>query len=150
VLKGTGVPIPLGKSKINAVDEISAAASSIGDEVSRFDITMDKVAGVHELHSLQHLISNHKDGFEGETTTTFVELILKRWSEEIHNHQIVRILGAKIVNFCKSGSILKLTVNLIFVTQLGTAGTMLLKLHSNLNNGEGGRERISICRVWVL
>jgi hypothetical protein len=86
VLKGTGVPIPLGKSEINAVDEISAAASTIGDKVGRFDITMDKVTGVHELNTLQHLISNHEDGFEGESTATFVELILKGWTEEIHNH----------------------------------------------------------------
>lgn len=86
VLKGTGVPIPLGKSEINAVDEISAAASSVGDKVSWFDITVDKVTGVHELHTLQHLISNHEDSFEGESAAAFVELILERWTEEIHNH----------------------------------------------------------------
>mmetsp|Transcript_8493 Transcript_8493/g.13187 ORF Transcript_8493/g.13187 Transcript_8493/m.13187 type:complete len:256 (+) Transcript_8493:137-904(+) len=86
VLKGTGVPIPLGKSEINAVDEISAAASSIGDEVSWLNITMDKVAGVHELHTLQHLIRNHEDSFEGESTAAFVELILERWTKEVHNH----------------------------------------------------------------
>jgi hypothetical protein len=89
VLKGAGVPIPLGKPKIDAVDEISATASSIGNEVSRFDITVDKVAGVHELNSLQHLVSNHEYGFEGKATTAFVELILKGWTEKIHDHQIV-------------------------------------------------------------
>lgn len=81
VLKGARVSISLTQSEIDAVNEIAATASSISDEVCRLDITMDQVAGVHELHTLEHLISNHQNRFEGESAAAFVELIFEGRTE---------------------------------------------------------------------
>lgn len=70
--------VSLGKTEIDTVDEVTVSAAAISNKVSRLNITVDQVARVHEFDTLKHLVGNHKNGLEGEPTTTLVELILKR------------------------------------------------------------------------
>lgn len=102
--------ITLGKTEINTVDKVSIAASSIRDKVGRFDITMDQMAGMHEFDSFKHLVRNHENRLERESTPAFVKLILEGWTKKVHYHKIVGILCSKIVDFGKARCILKLTV----------------------------------------
>jgi len=132
VLEGSGVTVSFGQTEINAVDKVSVSAASVGDKVSGLDITVDQVARVHEFHTFKHLVGNHENSLEGESTSTLVELILEGRTKEIHNHEVVGILGSKIVDLGESGSILQFTVNLVFVTQLRTPSPVLFELHSNL------------------
>ena len=120
-----------------AVNEVAAAASAIGDKVCGFDVAVDKVAGVHELHALEHLVSDHEDGFEGEATAAFVKLIFKGGAKEVHDHEVVGVLGAEVVNLGEAGRILELTVDFVFVAELGTAGPVLFKFYGHLKRDVG-------------
>jgi len=132
VLEGSGVTVSLGQTEINAVDEVTVSSATVGDKVSGLDITMDQVAGMHEFNTLKHLVGNHQNGLQGEPTSTLVELILEGRTEEIHNHEVVGILGSEVVDLGESGSILQLTVHLVFVTQLRTPSAVLFEFDGNL------------------
>jgi len=132
VLKGSGVTVSLGKTEIDTVDKVAVSAATVRDKVGGFDITVDQVAGMHEFHAFKHLVGDHENGLEGESTAALVELILEGRTEEIHNHEVVRILGSEVVDLGESGSILQFTVYFVFVTQLRTPGAVLLELHGNL------------------
>jgi hypothetical protein len=86
VLERSGMTVSLGETKIDTVDKVSIAASSVRNKVGRFDITMDQVTGVHQFDTFQHLIGNHEYGLEGETASAFVELIFQGRTEQIHHH----------------------------------------------------------------
>lgn len=132
VLKGTGVTVSLGQTEIDTVNKVSVSTTTVGDKVGGFDITVDQVAGMHQFHTLEHLIGNHEDSLEGESAAALVELIFERRSEKVHDHEVVRILGSKVVDFGESRSVLQFTVDLVFVTQLRASGSVLLELDSNL------------------
>jgi len=98
--------VSLGQTEIDTVDEVAVSSASVCDKVSGFDVTMDQVAGVHQFDTLQHLVGDHKNGLEGKSPSALVELILEGRTKEIHNHQVVGILGSEVVDLGKSGSIL--------------------------------------------
>mmetsp|Transcript_13224 Transcript_13224/g.19985 ORF Transcript_13224/g.19985 Transcript_13224/m.19985 type:complete len:252 (+) Transcript_13224:510-1265(+) len=85
VLEGAGMAVAFRQSEINAVHKVPRPAS-VRDEVSRLDITMDEMATVHDLDAFQHLIGDHEDGLEAESTAALVELILEGGAEEVHDH----------------------------------------------------------------
>lgn len=132
VLKSTRVAVTLGKTEINAVDEVAVSSSTVSDKVSRLDISVNQVARVHQLDTLQKLVCHHQDSLERKATSTLVELILQRGTQEVHDHQVVRVLGSKVVNLGESRSVLQLTVHLVLVTELRAAGSMLFELDSDL------------------
>jgi hypothetical protein len=132
VLEGSGVTVSLGQTEIDTVDEVTVTAATVGNKVSWLNITVDQVTGVHQFDTLEHLIGNHKDSLQGESTTALVELVLEGRAEEVHNHEVVGILGSKVVDLGESGSILQLTVDLVFVTQLRASGAMLFELDGDL------------------
>lgn len=132
VLQGAGVTVPLGQTKVDAVDEVAGPAASVGDEVGGLDITVDEMAGVHQLDALQHLVGDHEDRLEGEPAAALVELILEGGAEEVHHHEVVRVLGAKVVDLGEARGILQLTVHLVLVAELRTASAMLLEFDGDL------------------
>jgi len=77
VLECSGVTVTLGQTEIDAVDKVAVPAAAVGDKVGGFDITVDQVAGVHQFDALEHLIGNHENGLEGESSATLVELIFE-------------------------------------------------------------------------
>jgi hypothetical protein len=81
--------ITFGKSKVNTVNKVTRPATSISNKIGWLDITMDQVAGMHQFDPLQHLVSNHEHCLERKAPTTLIELILKRWSQQVHYHEIV-------------------------------------------------------------
>ena len=91
---------------------------------------------MHQFDALQHLVGDHQHRLEGESATTYVELILQGRTQQVHNHQVVRILRTEVMDLCKAGCILQFTVHLVFVTQLWASCTVLFKLYSNLFIGE--------------
>ena len=46
---------------------------------------------------LEHLVSDHEHSFEGEATAAFVDLIFQT-SEDVHRHEVVRVLGPEVVD----------------------------------------------------
>jgi len=131
VLEGAGVTVTFRQSEINAVHKVPRTAS-VRDEVSRLDITMDEMATVHDLNAFQHLIGDHEDGLEAESTAALVELILEGGAEEVHDHEVVRILGAEVVDLGEAGGVLEFSVDLVFVTELGTASAVLFEFDGDL------------------
>lgn len=147
VLEGPGVTVALGETKVDAVDEISVAASPVRDKVGRLNVAVNQVTRVHEFDALQHLVRHHEDRLEGKAATALVELVFQRRSQQVHDHEIVRVLGTKVVDLGKAGSILQFTVDLVLVTQLRTAGSVLFKLDGHLFSI--GADSCCGCVVWV-
>jgi len=132
VLEGSGVPVSLGQTEIDAVNKVTVTAATVGDKIGGLDIAMDQVAGVHEFDALEHLVGDHEHGLEGESSAAFVELVLEGGTEEVHDHEIVGILGSKVVDLGETGGVLQFTVDLVFVTQLRTPGAVLFELDGDL------------------
>jgi len=132
VLEGSGVTVSLGKTKVDAVDEVSVSSSAVRDKVGGFDITVDQVTGVHEFYAFEHLIGDHEDRFEGEAASALVELVLQGRPEQVHHHQVVRVLRSKVVHLGKARSVLKFSVHLVFVTELRATGSVLFELDGDL------------------
>jgi len=124
--------IALGETEIDAVNVVTISASSVRDKVGRLDITMDEMARVHELHAFQHLIGDHQDGFQREPPSALIELILQRRSQEVHDHQVVRVLCTEIVDLGKAWCILELPVDLVFMAKLRAASSVLFEFDSDL------------------
>jgi hypothetical protein len=119
--------VSLTQTKVNAVNEVSRT-TSIGNKVGRLDIAMDQMPRMHNLDTFQHLIGNHQHSLETEPTPALVELILQTGTQQIHDHEIVRILRPKVMDLGEPGSILELAVHLVLVTELGASGSVLLEL----------------------
>ena len=132
MLKGSGVAVSLGQTEIDTVDKVSVSSSTVRHKVSGLDVTMNQVAGVHKFNTLEHLIGDHKDGLERESAAALVELILEGGTKEIHNHEVVGILGTKVVNLSETGGILQFTVDLVLVSKLRTSRTVLFELDGDL------------------
>jgi len=124
--------VSFGQTEIDAVDEVAISTATVRDKVSRFNITMNQVTRVHQFYALKHLIGDHENGLERESSSTLVELILEGRTQKVHHHKIVGILSSEVVDLGESGGILQFPINLVFVTQLRTPSTMLLELHGNL------------------
>jgi len=130
VLERTGMAVALRQSEINAVNKV-VRSTAVGDKVGRLDVPMDQMATVHNLHALQHLIGDHESGLEAETASALVELVLERWPKKVHDHEIVRILDTKVMDLGEAGGILKLAVDLVFVTELGTTRSVLFEFNGH-------------------
>lgn len=136
VLQRARVAVSFGETKVDTVDEVSISSSSVRDKVRRLNVTVNQVPRVHELHALQHLVGHHQDRFERKATPALVELVFEGRPEQIHNHEIVRVLRAEVMHFGKAGSILKLAIYFVLVAKLGTASAVLLELYGNLRGSE--------------
>ena len=124
--------VSLGQTEIDTIDKVSVSSSTVRHKVSGLDITVNQVAGVHEFNTLEHLIGDHKNGLERESTAALVELILEGGTKEIHNHEVVGILCTKVVDLGETGGILQFTVDLVLVSKLRTSRTVLFELDSYL------------------
>lgn len=87
---------------------------------------------MHEFHALEHLVRHHQHRLQRETTSALVELIFQRGSQEIHHHEIVRVLRSKVMHLGKARGILQFTVDLVFVAKLRASGTVLFEFYSHL------------------
>jgi len=121
--------VSLTQTKVDTVYERSAA---IGDKVRRLDIAMDEMPTVHNFHAFQHLIGDHQYRFEGEPPSAFVELILKRRSEQIHNHEVVGVLRSEVMDLGEARGILEFAVYLVFMAELGAARAVFFEFHGDL------------------
>mmetsp|Transcript_8789 Transcript_8789/g.23731 ORF Transcript_8789/g.23731 Transcript_8789/m.23731 type:complete len:334 (-) Transcript_8789:165-1166(-) len=132
VLQCSGVTVSLGETEIDTVDEVAVSTATVCHEVSWLDISVNQVTRMHELHTLEHLIGNHENGLEGESSSALVELVLEGWSEQIHDHEVVGVLCSEVVDLGETWRILQLTVHLVLVTKLRASCSVLLELHSDL------------------
>ena len=131
VLEGARMAVSLRQSEIDAVDEVPRTAP-VGDEIGRLDVAMDEMAAVHDLDALEHLIGDHQDGLEAESASAFVELILEGGTQQVHDHEIVGVLRSEVVDLGEARRVLELAVDLVFVTELGTAGSVLFEFYGHL------------------
>ena len=132
VLQRARVAVALGEPKVNAEDDVSVALARVRDEVRRLDVAVDEVARVHELNALEHLVGHHEHRLEREAAAALVEVVLERRAQQVHDHEVVRVLRAEVVHLCESGRVLQLAVDLVLVAQLRAAGAVLLELDGHL------------------
>ena len=96
VLARLGIPIALGQAEVDDVDDVLLLAMA-NEEVVRLHVAMNKVVIVQELQSLDHLVSYHERGFDGELALAEVERILQTRSQQVHDHRVVVSLDAEPV-----------------------------------------------------
>ena len=96
MLASLGVAEPLCQTEINNVYVVLLLADA-DEEVVRLDITMEEVPRMDKLDSLEHLIGQHKHCFKGEFAFAVVEKVLKTWSEQVDDHDIVVALNTEPV-----------------------------------------------------
>lgn len=78
VLLGSWIPVLLGHTKIDNMDDIGGlGARAANEEVIGLDITVDQVTFVNGLYARQHLLGDHDNGLDRETTSTVVKKVLK-------------------------------------------------------------------------
>lgn len=70
-------------------------------EIVWFDIPVNEGLAMNVLDTADHLIGQHKDCFDGETSRTEVEEILERWTQQVHDEDVV-FLFLSIVSKNKS------------------------------------------------
>ena len=96
VLARLGISIALGQAEVDDVDDVLLLAMA-NEEVVRLHVAMNKVVIVQELQSLDHLVSYHERGFDGELALAEVERILQTRSQQVHDHRVVVSLDAEPV-----------------------------------------------------
>ena len=95
------------------------------EEVVGFNVAMNEVLVVNVLESSDHLVSQHEDGFEGETTTAEVEEILQTRSKQIHHKDVVvALVLTKPPDLGDSHSSRQDAVDLAFVEELRVFGSL--------------------------
>jgi len=132
MLESSGMAVPLGESEIDTVNEIAVSTTPVRDEIGGFDIAMDQMTGMHQFDAFEHLIGNHENRLERKSTSALVELIFEGRTEQIHDHEVIGILGTEIMDLGKAGCVLQFAVDLVFVTQLRTPGSVFFKLDGDL------------------
>ena len=88
---------PLGQAEINNMDYVLLFAMT-NQEIIGLHVAMNEVIIVQEFQPLNHLISNHKSGFNCEFALAKIEGILETWTEQIHYHCVVITLDAEPMN----------------------------------------------------
>ena len=131
VLQRARVAVTLRQAEVDAVDEVPGPAA-VGDEIGWLNVTVDEVAAVHDLDALEHLVRDHEHGLEAEPPPALVELVLEGRAQEVHDHEVVGVLGAEIVDLGEAGGVLELAVHLVLVAELRAAGAVLFELHRHL------------------
>lgn len=78
-------------------------------EILRLDVSMNELLLMKVLESLNDLDSNHNNSFEVELFIAFLEKLLQRGSQQVHNHDVVTIELTVVVKSWESdGSWVKL------------------------------------------
>ena len=62
----------------------------------------------------------------------FVEEVFKRRAQQVHDHDVVVVLGPEVVHRAETVAIRELAVHFVLVSQLGTPGPLPLKLDGDL------------------
>jgi hypothetical protein len=85
-------PIPLdvslGQSEVQDENFVTCFIQSDA-EVIWFDISVNEMSVMDVLDSGDHLINQHKHGFEREFSESLVEKRFKGWAHQIHHKNIV-------------------------------------------------------------
>lgn len=104
-----GIAVLFGHTKVDDMDGVSAlGAWATDEEIVWLDISVDQVLFVNSLHPRQllldgpsglthHLPRCHAACFYAKLSTAHVEQILKRWSEQVNDENVVKTLLAKVV-----------------------------------------------------
>jgi hypothetical protein len=128
---GLGITVLLSQTEINNIDLVAALADT-HEEVVRLDITVDERLGVNVLDARDELISEEKDGLQGEFSVAEVEEVLQAGSEKIEDHGIVVTLGTEPADKGDTDTTSKGLVDTSFIFELRVLGLDALELDGNL------------------
>lgn len=99
-----GVAILLGHAKIDNVDDVGGLSSrSANKEVVGLDVTVDQILLVDSLDSREHLLRDHHNGLDGESSAAVVEQVFERWAEKVDDQNVVEALLAEVVDIRNAG-----------------------------------------------
>ena len=91
------VPIPLGQTKINNIDNILLLSVS-NQEVVWLHVPVNEVVVMQKLKPLNHLVCNHQRRLYRELALTEVECVLQAGTEQVHDHGIVVAFNTEPMN----------------------------------------------------
>ena len=103
-----------GHAKIDNVDEVGSPGVGLANkEVVWFDVSVNKRLFMDGLDAGNHLLSHHDGGFESEAAAAPLKQILKRWTKEVNDENVMQAFLAKVIDtwarrriqqeFCTSG-----------------------------------------------
>ena len=87
----------LGQSEINH-EYFAAVLMRPNQEILRLDIPMNELFGMDILQPCDDLLANKNDGLQIELSVAFLEEIFDGGSKKIHNHDIVLLILAVVIN----------------------------------------------------
>ena len=70
---------PFGEAEVDNVD-IMLLLPNADEEIVGLDVTVQEVAGMDKLNTLEHLIGQHKHRFEAELSLAIIEKIFQGWA----------------------------------------------------------------------
>jgi hypothetical protein len=98
----------------------------------RFNISMNEMPRVEGVNSLEHLVSNLKHSLQTKFPIAFIEEVLERGSEQIHDHDIVIVLCSKMINTTEAMTASNLSIDFVFMTELRATRTVFFEFDSDL------------------
>jgi len=87
------VLVALGESEVNHVDQSFLVVDAY-EEVIWFHISVQEVLLVHKFKSGDHLVGKHAHCLQSQTSTTVLELILKRSAQQFEHHALIVTFNA--------------------------------------------------------
>lgn len=127
------IAVLLCHAKIDNVDEVGSPGVGLANkEVVWFDVSVNKRLFMDGLDAGNHLLSHHDGGFEGEAAAAPLKQILKRWTKEVNDENVMQAFLAKVIDTWDADASNKNFVRPVFVAKLGGVGLFRFELDSNL------------------
>lgn len=83
--------VALGQAKVDDVDVVLCAFCSANQEVVGLDVSVDNPFFMHFLDALNHLGRNVEHCLQVELAAAFLEQVLERLAEQIHDHHVIHL-----------------------------------------------------------
>ena len=118
MLTGAVIPELFGQTIVDEEEFITVSSNS-HEEIIWFNVSMNEILVVQEFDSSDHLIGEHEHGFHGESSWTKVEQIFQRWTQEVHDQNVIVPFGTIPSNVWNSNTSLEDFIQFWLIKKLG-------------------------------
>jgi len=131
VLLCFGVAILFRETEVDDVHLVGPLTEA-DQEIVGLDIAVDEILGMHILHAINHLICQHKNGFQTELAIAEAEEVLQGRPQEVDHHDIVVALDSIPMHIWDAYTSGEDLVKLRLIQELGMSGLDGLQLDGHL------------------
>ena len=131
--------VSLGKSEIEQEDLVRSLVQS-NAEIVWLDVSVKEMPGMNILNSLDHLIHQDQNSFQGELPQGLIEQSLQWRAHQVHDKDVVISLGRAVVDIGNplindTGVVVKVIIKLAFIDELRMICSNWLQLDGNFQIG---------------